>query len=145
MIERASPYFLDTAYVLARANRADQWFAAASRWEAWLTRRRFPIATTEFVLAEIADSLAAIRLRPGAIRFIDLLLADPRVEIVPASSELFAAAFELYRTRLDQGWGLTDCASFVAMRERGLTAALNTDTHFRQAGFGALLLEEAPR
>lgn len=144
MIHDASPSFLDTASVLARANSGDQWHAAAARWKTWLTRRRKRLVTTEFVLAEIADGLASVRLRQRAVRFIELLLADPRVEVVPALADLFAAAFALYRARTDQGWGLTDCSSFVAMRERGLTSALTADAHFRQAGFRALLLEEVP-
>src|SRR5262245_60255789 len=63
------------------------------------------------------------------------------VEIVPASSQLFPAALALYRSRADKDWGLTDCASFVVMSERGLAEALTTDEHFRQAGYRVLLLE----
>ena len=103
----ASPFFLDTAYVIALANTRDQWHPAAVRWEARLTRDRHRIVTTEFVLAEIANGLAVIRHRRRAVRIIELLLADPRVDVVPASSDLFAAAFALYRTRADQDWGLT--------------------------------------
>ncbi len=47
----------------------------------------------------------------------------------------------LYRERPDKEWGLTDCVSFVVMRERGLTEALTTDDHFRQTGYRALLLD----
>ncbi|MDP9364879.1 MAG: PIN domain-containing protein [Chloroflexota bacterium] len=139
-----APFFLDTAYIVALANADDQWHQAAARWEERLARGQRRVVTTAFVLAEIGDGLAAVRRRSLAVSIIDLLLAEPRVEIVPASSDLFAAAFALYRTRPDQGWGLADCASFVVMRERGLTAALTADTHFRQAGFRALLLEEVP-
>ena len=71
------------------------------------------------------------------------LQASALVEIIPASSDLFTAALELYRNRPDKDWGLTDCASFVAMRERALSEALATDEHFQQAGFLALLLEDA--
>ena len=46
----------------------------------------------------------------------------------------------LFRDRPDKDWGLTDCMSFVVMQDYGLTAALTSDNHFRQAGFRALLL-----
>ena len=53
------------------------------------------------------------------------------------------AAIELYQNRDDKEWGLTDCSSFVTMTRRGLTAALTTDKHFRQAGFHPLILDRA--
>lgn len=145
MSDGASPLFLDTSYVIARTNTQDQTHARAMRWDTRLRIARRRLVTTEFVLLEIGDGLAGVRLRRQAARIIELFRTDPDVEIVPASSDLFAAAFALYRSRPDQGWGLTDCASFVVMRERGLAAALTADNHFRQAGFRALLLEEAPR
>jgi len=45
----------------------------------------------------------------------------------------------LYISRPDKDWSLTDCISFVVMKERGLTGALTADHHFEQAGFVALL------
>ena len=44
-----------------------------------------------------------------------------------------------YERRRDKTWGLTDCISFVVMREQGLRDALTADSHFRQAGFRPLL------
>ena len=90
---------------------------------------------------EIADGLAAVRFRVRAFQVIATLQASTLVDIIPASSQLFTAALALYRSRGDKDWGLTDCASFVVMSERGLSEALTTDDHFRQAGFRALLLE----
>jgi predicted nucleic acid-binding protein len=97
--------------------------------------------TTEFVLVEIADGLAAVRFRVQAVQVIATLQASSLVEIIPASSQLFTPALELYRGRGDKDWGLTDCASFVVMSEHSLSEALTTDNHFRQAGFRVLLLE----
>lgn len=141
----AAPYFVDTAYLQAVINTRDQWYPAAARWEAWLAAERHPLVTTEFVLIEFGDSLATIKARSLAAGMIDVLRGSSLVETVPASAELFDAALTLYRNRADKGWGLTDCSSFVTMRERRLTAALTADDHFRQAGFRALLLEEVPR
>ena len=61
-----------------------------------------------------------------------------------ASPRLFAAGLDLYRNRPDKAWSLTDCISFVVMRERSITEALAYDRHFEQAGFRALLREEPP-
>ena len=136
-----APIFLDTAYVNALVNTRDQWHDAAVQWERKLATDKRWLVTTEFVLVEIAAGLAAVRFRVQAVQVIATLQASALVEIMPASSQLFTAALELYRSRGDKDWGLTDCASFVVMSERRLSEALTTDDHFRQAGFRILLLE----
>jgi predicted nucleic acid-binding protein len=132
---------LDTAYVYARVNVGDQWHKAALQWEERLSTSRRPLVTTEFVLIEIADGLAAIKFRLQAGAIIAALQASSLVEVVPATSALFEAASAMYRNRADKDWGLTDCSLFVIMAERVLTEALTTDTHFQQAGYRAILLE----
>jgi len=104
-----------------------------------LEQERRQITTTELILVEIADDLASIRFRDQAARIIDALQASHFVEIVAASSELLTLALDLYRQRSDKEWGLTDCVSFVVMRERGLLDCLTVDVHFQQAGFHSLL------
>ncbi len=136
-----TPIFLDTAYVNALVNTRDQWHDAAVQWQRKLSADKRRLVTTEFVLVEIADGLAAVRFRVQAVQVITTLQASPLVAIIPASSQLFTAALALYRNRGDKDWGLTDCASFVVMSERGLSEALTTNDHFRQAGFRVLLLE----
>jgi predicted nucleic acid-binding protein len=137
------PAFVDTAYVLALVNTRDQWQAAAARWKYHLYTQRRRLITTEYVLIEIGDGLSAVRFRQHAARSIREL-SGPFVEVVPASAALFDTALALYQGRPDKDWGLTDCASFVVMTDRGLTDALTADDHFRQAGFRPLLLEEPP-
>ena len=61
--------------------------------------------------------------------------------IAPLSEPLLEQAIILYRERHDKGWGLTDCISFVLMKQEGVSEALTADLHFQQAGFRALLLE----
>ena len=50
----------------------------------------------------------------------------------------------LFEERPDKAWSLTDCVSFVVMRERGIAAALMGDRHFEQAGFRAMLRTALP-
>lgn len=77
--------------------------------------------------------------RPKFARLLELLMQQPDVEIVAASTDLFQRACKLHAQRHDKEWSLTDCTSFVVMTERALTDALNSDHHFEQAGFRRLL------
>ncbi len=97
--------------------------------------------TTRAVLLEIGNALSKRRHRASAVQLLASLEADPSVEVVSLSPELYANAFTLFRERPDKEWGLIDCASFLVMEARGITEALTGDEHFEQAGFRALLRE----
>src|SRR6266496_944315 len=97
------------------------------------------LVTTKWILTELADGLSGISDRQAFIDFHRALRNDPTVTIIPSSNELFAAGVELYATRPDKEWSLTDCISFVVMEREGLTDALTGDRHFEQAGFKVLL------
>ena len=71
--------------------------------------------------------------------------ADSSIEVVPFQPELIASAAQLYRTRTDKNWSLTDCLSFVVTQQRHRMEALTTDSHFEQAGFKAMMLAQPPR
>lgn len=136
-------FFLDTSYIYALFNTRDQWRPVAARWQELVARQNVRLITTQFVLAEIADGLSAIKLRQRASIIVDELENDVNVEVIAASAELFKKGMDLFEARVDKNWGFTDCSSFVVMREYGITKALTTDEHFRQAGFVALLLEDS--
>ncbi len=133
------PIFLDTGYVYALVNSRDEWHTQALLWEKKLASTRRRLITTQLVLVEIGDGLAAIKFRARAIQEIAALKSSPFVEVVPVSSALLDHALTLYSQRNDKDWGATDCVSFIVMRERGLLDALAVDEHFQQAGFRALL------
>jgi predicted nucleic acid-binding protein len=77
---------------------------------------------------------------PARVReFMLHLRQSPGGEVVPASRESLDNALEMYHEHADKEWTLTDCVSFIVMRERELTEALTQDHHFEQAGFVALL------
>ena len=59
-------------------------------------------------------------------------------EVVGFDPKVQQAGFDLYESRLDKDWSLTDCVSFAVMTQRGLTEALTADHHFEQAGFRAM-------
>lgn len=100
------------------------------------------LVTTRSVLLEIGDRLGKARNRPKAVQALMALESDPLVQIVPLSDALYDHAFQLFQARPDKEWGMTDCVSFVVMRELRMTSALTADRHFEEAGFRALLREE---
>ncbi|MBI4557792.1 MAG: type II toxin-antitoxin system VapC family toxin [Candidatus Hydrogenedentes bacterium] len=131
--------FLDTAFAIALTVATDQHHAEAENLANVLSKSGARMITTRAVVLEIGNALARLRYRISALTLLDALEHDPRVDILPISEELFARAFRLYCQCRDKEWSLTDCLSFVVMRDRGLSEALTTDTHFQQAGFKVLL------
>ena len=70
---------------------------------------------------------------------IENLLIEPDVLVVDQTSEGFHDGMTFYKSRLDQGYSLTDCISMNICRDRGITDVLTHDDHFRQEGFTVLL------
>ena len=128
--------FADAFYFVALLNRADQHHSKAI---AAARDLRSNLVTTEWVLAEVADALAASASRRLAASFIRDLSQDPKVKIIPATTDLFQRGLQLYEQRPDKQWSLTDCISFVTMQDESLADALTGDEHFGQVGFKALL------
>lgn len=131
-----SVVFADAFYFVARLNRRDQHHQRALQFSRDLRAR---LLTSDWVLMEVADALAESECRGRVRDFILHLRGSAACEIVPASRELLDRALDLYHQHADKQWTLTDCVSFVIMRERGVTDALTGDKHFEQAGFVALL------
>ena len=136
---KTAEVFLDTSYAIALSSPRDHFHERAALLAEALETEAVKLVTTRAVVLEIGNALAEPKYRQAAVRLLDSLEADERVEIAALSEGLYKRAFQLYQHRLDKAWGLTDCVSFVLMGERGMTEALTTDRHFEQAGFRALL------
>jgi predicted nucleic acid-binding protein len=132
-----TPIFIDTGYILALANTADQFHTSARTTSLVVSP---PFLTTEAILVEIGNALSKASWRRLGIATLDDLRTDPEIQVVPVTTELFDRAVALYGTRLDKEWGLTDCISFVVMQDYDLTQVLTTDRDFEQAGFQNMLI-----
>ncbi len=135
--------FLDTSYAIALVISGDQYHSQALTLADRLEELPISMVTTRGVMLEIGDALSRQRFRQQAVTLLNYLESEPSVEIVQITESLYQRALRLFQDRPDKDWGLTDCLSFIVMQDYGLTDALTSDNHFRQAGFRALLLEDA--
>lgn len=129
---------LDTVFIEALLNKRDQYHQEAL---ALLPRVRTAteVWVTEAVLTEVGNALSAVN-REVAVQFIQQCYLIGNMRVVSVDTPLLTRALQLYQARLDKAWGLTDCISFVVMKEQGLIDAVTADQHFLQAGYRALML-----
>ena len=131
--------FADTGYWIAVVNPHDDLHDKALQVSASLGPHL--IVTSEMVLSEVAAYFSdkGNRLRQGVVDLIRSIRANPNSRVVPQTSLQFQDALALYEQSSDKEWSLTDCSSFLIMRELKITDALAHDNHFEQASFVVLL------
>lgn len=135
----AHKLFLDASYLIALAVPADQHHRRAVELLQAVEKSVRLLVTTQAILFEVGDGLCDKRYREAAARLLNGIAADPKVTVVNVDDELYRRALDLFQGRLDKEWSLTDCLSFIIMKDYRLTESLTTDQHFEQAGFTALL------
>lgn len=131
--------FVDTGYFLALALPRDSWNGVARKWAKRCKQHKYKLVTTHAVLMEVGAALARTPLRQLAGSILQAAQQDPALQVLACDTALYEKALALFLAHPDKNWSMTDCASFVAMGECGLTHALSADHHFEQAGFVALL------
>jgi len=134
--------FWDTAAFIALGNARDDLHQAAINVSQELAQAQAHVLTTSSVLIEVANTFSKIALRPIAWQLIEAMQASVALQsatIVHVDADLWQRGWQLYRTRADKNWGLTDCISFIVMEDYGLRHAFTYDHHFEQAGFVRLL------
>ncbi len=131
-----SAVFGDTYFFLALLVANDD---AHERANTILDTLNDDLYTTTWILTEVGDALCAPGNRPLFVSLLEFLQSHPSVTVLPAAEDLFQNGIDLYRSRPDKKWSLTDCISFCAMMDHGIDRALTGDHHFQQAGFVALM------
>jgi uncharacterized protein len=129
--------FADTSFYVAFCNPRDSLHGRAVEFSRSFAGR---LLTTEYVLLECGSAFSRAPDRWFLPSLVESLRASPFSRVVDSQRELFDAGLELFRSRPDKDWSLTDCISFKVMEHHGLTEAATADHHFVQAGFVALLL-----
>ena len=126
---------VDTAGWIACADGSDPVHARASAARDAALLAGHTLVTTDFIVDE---TLTLIRIRLGvdsAERWWHQIDGSPRLAWEWIDSGRFERARLLLFQYRDKAFSLTDCTSFVVMRELRLTHAITTDRHFRQMGF----------
>jgi predicted nucleic acid-binding protein len=134
--------FLDAAYLVALLRARDALHGQALTLSRSLAREGARYVTTALVFAETLALVARAgeALRRDGVSLVRDLSADDACTVVDCSSALIEAALTLYEARGDKTYSLTDCASMVICRERGITDVATADRDFVQEGSTALLL-----
>ena len=101
--------------------------------------RRF--VTTAWIVVETVNLFVARKQAHWVEPLLDFLRATEALRVLEATAEQFQHAQLLWRKYRDHAFPLTDCISFVVMREQGLRDALTADRHFRTMGFNPLLVD----
>lgn len=127
--------FMDTYGLIGWINTRD---ASHQRVKSYLDCYSGHIVTTEWVLLEFADAFSQSNTKPYAIEAIKRIHRLPMFVVVGFDPAVYQAGFDLYESRSDKDWSLTDCISFAVMAQRELFEALTADHHFAQAGFRAV-------
>jgi uncharacterized protein len=130
---------VDTAAWIALVNTRDELHSRAEQTMADLRRRNVALITTEFVLLEVSNALCTSAWREKGVKLIDGLRSLADLQIVAADTTLLAEGWQLYRSRLDKEWSLTDCTSMIVLQKERIDQVFTSDHHFEQAGFVKLL------
>ncbi len=130
---------VDTAAWIALVNTRDELHSRAEQTMADLRRRNVALITTEFVLLEVSNALCTSAWREKGVKLIDGLRSLADLQIVAADTTLLAEGWQLYWSRLDKEWSLTDCTSMTVLQKERIDQVFTSDHHFEQAGFIKLL------
>jgi predicted nucleic acid-binding protein len=131
--------FADTGYWIALLNPRGELHLRARNLAVTLKGMR--IIISEWVLIETLNGFAGCgpHLRSIAAGAVSALRSNSGALVEGQIVDSFSKALKLYRDSADKEWILTDCSSFLILRQHRIDSALTSDHHCEQSGFKALL------
>jgi uncharacterized protein len=96
------------------------------------------MVTSDYILDE---TYTLIRMRLGVEpvkRLRDLLGQSSSIQVVRVSDNDFERSVDLMLAQEDKRWSLTDCTSFVLMKDLEIRDAFTFDHNFSEAGYRVL-------
>jgi predicted nucleic acid-binding protein len=129
------PLFVDSDAWIALRSQRDQHHAEADRLFREALRRRLPLVTTPFVIAEV-HRLTLFRVGvQAALRGLDRIDASPSVTIHFANAEEHRAARRWLERLAPRPITYTDAVSFAVMEATRCRHVLGFDQDFVAAGY----------
>ena len=132
--------FIDSLYLIGLLVPDDQWHEACQRARASLVGAVRLVTTYEVLTETLAGvSRGNPQVRAEAVATVRDITSDSIITLVPPSSNLFERGLELYASRPDKRYSLTDCISMTVMRDLDITEILTHDRDFENEGFTRLI------
>lgn len=97
------------------------------------------LGVTDYILDELYTLLLMNLGYAGTVAFkrdLDVLRRAGILEVIGVSEAITSEAWAIFEQfNVDKEWSFTDCVSYVAMKQHGITEAFAFDHHFAQMGF----------
>ncbi len=127
--------FLDTGFIIALEVLDDQNHKAALAYWTDLQVSLPSLTTSSYVFDEVVTFFNSRNLHAKAVEIGNRLKNSVSVDMIHVDEVLFQKGWQYFILRQDKSYSLTDCLSFVIMKQLRITKALAFDRHYVQAGF----------
>jgi predicted nucleic acid-binding protein len=132
------PYFIDSAYLIALEDKSDQFYSKALNHWKLITKNSHLLVTTAYILDEVATFFNKRGFHSKAVSIGEYLIQSSYIKFIHIDEHLFHQSWIYFKKHIDKSYSLTDCISFLTMKNLDIQTALTFDKHFIQAGFNIL-------
>jgi uncharacterized protein len=135
--------FVDTSAWVAISDRRDTYHSQAIAFNQQVARN-VTLVVTNYILDETYTLLLINAGYAATLSFkrkFDILLQTSVVDLIWVTPEIANQTWQVFEQfNTDKQWSFTDCTSYVAMKNQGITEVFSFDHHFSQMGFTRLPL-----
>ncbi len=130
--------FVDTGFIIALESVTDQNHEKALQQWNELLKDLPALVTTTYVIDEIVTFFNSRSRHAKAVEIGNRLMNSRSVNVIHVDKKLFEKGWHYFQQHADKTYSMTDCISFIVMKDRGSESVLSFDKHFTQAGFTVL-------
>ncbi len=127
--------FIDTSYLVAIKLKRDQHHQVAlQHWEQ-IVKSSLRLVTTSYIFDEVVTFLNSRGYHKDAVDIGWYLLQSSKVQLIHVDEALFFDGWAYFENHHDKRYSLTDCISFIVMKQLHIVTAFAFNGDFIQAGF----------